>query len=95
MSVTQLPLTEDSKTRLYGHADTLLLDALDRFSQEFGAIQAFTQSETIDRCAELLRKGRTLVNACPIETDQGIRVRHLMLTLAASITQVIARQVEQ
>jgi hypothetical protein len=92
MSVTHLPLSEDSRSRLYGHADVLLLDALDQFSNEFGAIRASVQSEAIDHCADLLRKGRFLMDACPIESEQGIQVRRLILTLAISITQVVARQ---
>ncbi|WP_370677215.1 hypothetical protein [Pleomorphomonas sp. PLEO] len=92
MSVTHLPISGESRDRLFGHAEALLSRALENFSREFDLIKATMESDLIAHYADLYSEALALIESYPVNSKQGLRARQLMLKLTHSIACAIARE---
>ena len=89
MAVTQIPLSEDSRDRLFGRAEQLFQAALDDFSRQVRKAQAECNSALIARYADVYGEARALTERCPINSEEGVRARQLLFGLIACITSAM------
>jgi len=90
MAVTQMPISEANRDRLFGRAEALFEAALDDFSQQVRKAQAECNSAVIARYADVYGEARALTALCPINSEEGVRARQLLFGLIACITSAMA-----
>ena len=89
MAVTQMPISEENRDRLFGRAEQLFQAALDDFSQQVRKAQAECNSALIARYAEVYGEARALAERCPINSEEGVQARQLLFGLIACITSAM------
>ncbi len=92
MAVTQMPISEENRDRLFGRAEQLFQAALDDFAQQVRKAQAECNSAVIARYADVYGEARALTALCPINSEEGVRARQLLFGLIACITSAMASE---
>ncbi|MCM5557485.1 hypothetical protein [Pleomorphomonas sp. JP5] len=94
MAVTQIPLSDASRDRLFGRAEDLFQAAIDDFTQKVAKAEAECNSAALARYADVYRQARALTERFPINSEEGIRARQLLFGLVACITSAVASERE-
>lgn len=85
MSVTELPLSEECRDRLFHRAEDMLARALDMFAIEFEQVKAKMDADLAAHYSDLYAEARAFVDACPVNSWQGQRARRLIMHLTSCI----------
>lgn len=90
MGVTELPLSEECRERLFVRAEDMLMRALDAFASEFDKVKATMDADLAACFADLYVEARAVVEACPINSWQGQKARQLIMHLTNCIAASVA-----
>lgn len=90
MGVTELPLSEECKDRLFSRAEDMLTQALDAFASEFDQVKAKMDADLAAHFTDLYVEARAVVEACPVNSWQGQKARRLIMHLTNCIAASVA-----